>query len=240
MVDNVIQLKLPLRWYDDVRAWGNPHLKPPKSDAVYFGEDTYTLMRDVIGAEFSRTYALWRQNKIQAHTNDEELLEVAALEIEAKKLNIKDVQIYIAVRIGCSQQRVSLLLQLISIDRMTDEYGNFWYTGSNLPFIGDGEEIQWSPPQEMIRKKKLAIPRICAGGFNNCSGDSTNGKVPMCFNCHTHALRNYGSSFDYPEWLQSEIRRIETEHYAAARDACYKDRYGTLSLDEVEFYLDAS
>jgi len=210
------------------------------SDSRFMYEAHYGLLRRVVDKEFGRTLTLWYQDCIQLKTDKDELLKVLALEHEAKRLNIQDIQEYIAVRIERSQPTVSRLLELISLAYTHNELTISEYLGDNVAFIGDGEEISWKPSRKEIERKKKSIPRICAGSFDGCKGESGNGALPLCKPCHQKALSQYGSSFMFPDWLQSEINRIRREHYELVKDACYKDYYGTASIEETEHYLDAA
>jgi len=230
-----------LSFWDDCWMWGSePLVKHPHSDARYFHGVSDTLLRKIIDREWIRTYSLWRRDMIAIKTDENELLEVMALFIEAHQGNYKNVQDYIAVRIGCSQPRVSRLLRMINIDIFLDEMNNYEYINQNMAFISsEAIDSTWKPSEKVIQRKKLSMPRICAGGFEGCTGDSTSGKIPLCLPCHKKASQDYGLMISYPHWLLAEIERIRNEHYKATVDACYEDHHGTMSIDELESYLDA-
>jgi hypothetical protein len=236
------QLELPLVW-EDVRTWGNPQLKPPQSDARYFHGDTYRLFKAIIGTEFTRTYALWKQKLLEAKTDETELLIVASLELEAMKLNIKNVQGYIAVRIECSERRIARLLELISIDRMQDEVINFADLHQSTYSIGEGSVSNWYPSKKEIEAKMAKIPRPCAAVLDNHCFDMLthpkrfSGKLPICPSCH-EKLADRSGVIEF--WLLSEINTIRTTLRNEAIEACFEDHYGVMSVDELENYLDAS
>lgn len=228
----------PINW-DDCNKWGTPLHQNPHSDSRYFYGNTYALMRQVIQKEWLRTYTLWRRDLIDVKSNPDELLEVAYYLKEAIDGNYKNQHEYIAARLGCDRFRVMRLLRLISIDMFQEELGSSALLGQNVHSISEGAETTWRPSRADVRKKMAGIKRICAGGYDGCAGDSTTGKVSLCLSCHRKASEEYGLMTNYPHWLLEEIKRIENEHRKASVDACYEDYHGTVSIDELESYLDA-
>lgn len=225
--------------WDDVWMWGNPLDEHPHSDARYFHGNTYALLRDVIKNEWLRTYALWRRDTIDSKTDKDELLEVMYYLREATGGKYKNVHDYIAARLGCSRQRVARLLLLISIDIFQEEKSNFGHIDQNMASISVETDTTWKPSETAIQRKKLSVSRICAYGDKGCTGESKSGKVPFCLSCHKKASHKFGLMTSYPEWLLAEIERIRNEHYKLSVDACYEDHHGTISIDELESYLDA-
>lgn len=228
-----------LSLWDGCWVWGNPLVEYPHSDARYFYGDTYALLREVVKNEWLRTYTLWRRDLIATITDKNELLEVMYYLNEAIQDNYKNVQEYIGVRIGCDRFRVARLLRLISIDIFQEEIANYAHIAQNVHSISEGTIPSWKPSRSDIRRKMAGIKRICAGGFEGCTGDSRNGKVALCLSCHKQASRDYTLMTYYPHWLLEEIKRIENEHYKLSVDACHEDYHGTMSIDELETYLDA-
>ena len=225
-----------LSFWDDCWVWGNPLDEHPHSYARYFHGNAYSLLREVVKNEWLRTYALWRAFTIDTRTDKDELLEVFYYFKEATEGNYKNVHEYIAARIGCSRQRVARLLSLVSIEIYQEEISSYGHIRQNVHSINERADTTWKPSPKEVRRKMAGIKRICAGGFDGCLEDSTTGKVPLCLPCHHKVNNQYGSM---PHWLLEEIKRIENEHYKAARDACYEDHHGTMSIDELESYLDA-
>lgn len=229
-----------LTLWDNCWMWGDPFAEGgAQSDARYFYGNTYALLREVVKNEWVRTYSLWRKDTLDSRTNVDELLEVVYYLKEATDGQYKNVHEYIATRLGTSRQRVARLLKFVSIEIYLEETSLFGHIRQNMASISEAPDIMWKPSEKEIQRKKLSVARICAAGFDGCLGDSKSGKVPLCLPCHTKASQEYGLMLKYPEWLLAEIERIRNEHYKAACDACYEDYHGTMSIDELETYLDA-
>lgn len=227
--------------FDNVWFWGNPLLKPPKSYASHLIDATYGVLRVVTSQNFARCLSHWRRDAMQVETNDYELLLVKLLEEQAINDGVANVQQYIADRLNpqCSARRVSRLLRLISIANMDDElatYGNIVETSYSMD---DGGTASWYPSKQEIERKAASIPRICAGGMDGCLGETRNGKLALCYPCHVK-LKTVSPFALLGEWYIQEENRLRREHYKQAVDACFKDHYGTISIDEYESYMEAA
>jgi hypothetical protein len=96
----------------------------------------------------------------------------------------------------------------------------------------------WSPSPQQVTAMMKSRPRTCA----YCGGQTYDGSVPLCFICHSQlgSLREEAWDKRTQKWLVPEINRIRREHRAWAVDNCYKVHYGTMSIDEYEFLMDAA
>lgn len=165
---------------------------------------------------------------LQYHSTDLTKRQKQALEAydEAVKCGIPPVN-YVAKRLGIKQNSASELIKRAKI-RYIDE---------NFHSMDEGILITYNPTEQEIKRKMASIPRICAGSFDGCLGETRNGKVALCFPCHVRLKVEYPL---IPEWYISEAQRIESEHRKLAINACHKDHYGTVSIEEYESYMDAA
>ena len=167
---------------------------------------------------------------LKNHRNELTARQLQALAAYDDAIKLEEPPVmYVAKSLGIHKSNASRLLKRAKIATFDE----------NVACI-DESIITWTPAREIIDKKRLALPRICAGGWDRCTGETQTGLLPLCKPCHETALMEYGSTFHFPQWLNAEIRRIRVEHYNRAKDACYKDYYGTMSIEETETYLDAA
>lgn len=133
---------------------------------------------------------------------------------------------YVASKLGIEPHSASELLKRAKIRHSSEKSHS----------INRG--LLYEPTKKEIRHKMAQLPRPCAAGYQGCRGNTQHGKVALCYPCHVKVKSNADDAL-MPEWLISEIKRIESEHRKAAIEACYHDHYGTVSLDELENYLNA-
>ena len=128
---------------------------------------------------------------------------------------------------------------LISFARIEEEIRAYEYLGETSYGISEGQMQNWYPSKKEIEHKAASIPRMCAVGHKGCKGETRNGKVAICYNCHVK-LKTESPFSLLPDWIVSEEKRIRREHYKEAVNACFEDYYGTVSIDEYEYYSDAA
>lgn len=230
--------------FNNVWVWGDPMGAStyPKGKARSYADDMlgsqWLVMRTVTRKEFYRTLQLWRDLLHQRNGDIDLLHKVLEYDLEAKRLNVRNVQAYIADRVDRSQPAIHKYLQMIDIAALESELSNnYLYNDGKSHIVYDSAVSTWKPSKAEIRLKMAHIPRDCAAGYDGCKGNTQNGKFAICYPCHVK-VSNDGKGF--PEWLLSETRRIENDHRKYAVNACYEDHYGTISIDEADSYLDAA
>lgn len=137
---------------------------------------------------------------------------------------------YVADKLGIRVNSASELLKRAEIRTFSDFVA---YVYDSVHKISD-----WSPTPQQVTTMMKSKPRICA----HCGGKTTNGALPLCFECHTRlgSLREEMWTERTRSWLVPEIRRIRNEHRLWAIDQCFLAHYGTVSIEEYEFLADAA
>ena len=228
--------------FDNVWFWGNPIIKPPKSYASALIGDTYGNLRLVTSSNFGRLLPLWARALLEVQSDEVELLKAKLYEQEARSYGVPRIQEYIADKLGTSQQRVSRLLLLISIANMDEQLTDFGYDYVTSPSISESGIDSWYPSRKKIKAMMATMQKPCAATLSNCYDlcfpqKRFSSKLPICPACHRELANDNSIT---PFWVLAEVTRIETQHRKEAIELCFKERYGTISIDEADSYLDAA
>lgn len=221
--------------FDDVWTWGNPLLQPPKSDAEHF--ETYVFYRTmatVIQRNFWRSRRAWLRILDHMQISEDHLIEVAILEREAKLQGINAAK-YVANRINKSVDTVYRLFDLIDFEIASHILPMDFAEKSNfLPL--DSVDTSWKPSAEDIQRKRLSVPRICAGGMPGCAETTISGNYPLCTVCAKHFPMNKQETWAQHtrDWLLPEIRRIEAEHRQRVIEILYEEHHNMVNQDVYE------
>lgn len=222
--------------FDDVWMWGNPLLSPPQSDAATFESFVfYRTMAIVVQRQFWQSRRVWLKMLGYLDVHEDHLIEIAMLDIEAKKLDHNPIK-FIANRIGKSEDTVARYLRLIDLRVMAEALPTDFAEKSNFLAL-DSVEKDWKPLSEDIQRKRMSIPRICAAGMPGCAGTTISGLYPLCTSCTKHFPMNKQDAWPErtKEWLLPEIRRIRNEHYQQVVNILYEEHYNMVDDDVSEY-----
>ena len=229
-------IPLNLTRFDDVWTWGNPLLHPPQSNAAEFeGYVFYRTMATVVRRNFWKTRRAWLRMCDHMQVHEDHLIEIAMLDREAKELDMNPVR-YIANRIGKSERTVYRYLELIDLTIAAEVLPTDFGEKSNFIPL-DSVDTSWKPSAEMIQRKRLAVPRMCAAGMPGCSAYTASGNYPLCLSCSKHFPMDKQDTWEErtKQWLLPEIRRIENEHRNQVIEILYEEHHNMVSGDVQEY-----
>ena len=168
-------------------------------------------------------------------THEDELVEIALMEREAIDLKMNPAQ-YIANRINKSTDTVYRLFDLIDMRILSEVLKTDFAERSNFLPLDSVTETSWKPSAEMIQRKRLSVPRMCAAGMPGCSAYTASGNYPLCLSCSKHFPMDKQDTWDErtKKWLLPEIRRIENEHRNQVIEILYEEHNGMIDNDVYE------
>lgn len=223
--------------FDDVWTWGNPLASPPQSDAATFEAFVFfKTMSVVVRRNFWRTRPAWLRMCDHLQVHEDHLIEIAVLDREAKRLGFNPVK-YIAIRIGKSERTVYRLLELIDLTIAAEVLPMDFGEKSNFIPLDSSVDTSWRPSAEMIQRRRLSVPRMCAAGMPGCAGTTASGQYPLCLSCSKHFPMDKQDTWEErtKKWLLPEIRRIENEHRNQVIEILYEEHHNMVSGDVQEY-----
>jgi hypothetical protein len=136
---------------------------------------------------------------------------------------------HVAAKLGINRHSAYKLIQRANLETF-HEFVHYIYRSVY-------QMDDWSPTPQQVKAMMKARARICA----YCGGNTRDGSLPLCFECHSKlgSLREEAWNYRTRSWLAPEIRRIENEHRAWAIDQCYKAHCGAVPIEQYEFLMDA-